>query len=183
MCVGAFTYPFFILRLPRFQSWTLCMHLDSPWCSPPPALADAFVGVGGQDASVGVRAASDVGQSHGIGDTTVDPSDQSRTQIDMAAMMHEEHGEEMTPTLSPEQLAQELQDCLSAGNLPTRTPLAQRFTDMIKASSEMMDEYGSMEGPGSTARKAAFRLKCRVATGQRRDLRGNQEGSLGRGIR
>ena len=73
--------------------------------------------------------------------------------------MHEEHGEnnenpEMTQKLGLEQLAQELQESLSAGSLPTRTS-----SGMMKSSSGMKDDYESMKGPGSTARTTAFRLK------------------------
>ena len=36
---------------------------------------------------------------------------------------------------------------------------AQRSNEMMKTSEAMKDEYESMKGPGSTARKAAFALK------------------------
>ena len=52
-------------------------ELDSPWSSLS-TFADAFVGAGGQDASVSARAAPGAGQTHGVEHATLDPPDQSR---------------------------------------------------------------------------------------------------------
>ena len=148
------------------------------------------MGAGGQNAFVGTRVKlrALVNLVELIEDTALDPSGQSRTQIDMAGRQDEtrERGtrrERREPRDDPEtgleRLVQELQDCLSAGNLPTRTPLAQRFNDIGKTSNKMKEEHEIMKGPGSTACKAAFKH----VTGQCRDHHENQEGCLGRGIR
>ena len=121
-----------------------------------PTSSDSFACAAGQD--VGVCAASCAGE-HGPLETRLNQLDQCRATFDMTGMtamldasaklVQEEHGNGAEPESKLrsgfEQLAQELQSCLSAGTVPTRTPLAQRFKKSIKANQDLKNEYDGIK--------------------------------------